>query len=197
MIMNKAIVVALLATFALGCDKSGDPAAAQVTGATAQKTDSTGAPPNPESTLKKDPNAPKDVVDVAVGSKDHTTLVAALKAAEYVDSLTNAGPFTVFAPTNAAFDKLPKGTVEGLVKPDKKPDLRKILQYHVAVSVYQAKDFKDGQVLGMANGGKVTFHVKDGKVMVNDAVIVASVPASNGIIHVVDGVLLPPAAPAQ
>lgn len=114
-----------------------------------------------------------------------------LKAADYVDALTNAGPFTVFAPTNAAFEKLPKGTVESLVKPEKQEDLRTILKNHVAVSVYQVKDFKDGQVLGVANGKSVTLHVKDGKVTVNDANIVASVPASNGIVHVVDTVIVP------
>jgi len=132
------------------------------------------------------------VVDVALGSKDHSTLVAALQAAEYVDSLDNAGPFTVFAPTNAAFEKLPPGTVEGLVKPDKKDALRDILKYHVTVSIYQAKSLTDGQVLGMANGGKVTVHVKDGKLTVNGANVVASVMASNGVVHVVDTVLLPP-----
>jgi uncharacterized surface protein with fasciclin (FAS1) repeats len=189
--MNKALIIVAIAALAAGCDKSSDTASAQASGAPASKTEQ--AAPNPEPTRVKDPNAPKDIVDVAVGSKDHTTLVAALKAAEYVDSLENPGPFTVFAPTNAAFDKLPKGTVEGLVKPDKKTDLQNILKYHVAVSVYQTKDFKDGQVLGMANGKNVTLHVKDGKVMVNDATIVASVPASNGIVHVIDGVLLPPA----
>ena len=94
----------------------------------------------------------KDVIDVAVASKDHTTLVAAVKAADLVVSLKNPGPFTVFAPTNAAFDKLPKGTVEGLVKPEKKADLSEILKYHVAVSIYQLKDLKDGQVMAMANG---------------------------------------------
>ena len=189
--MNKAIVLAALAVLAGGCDKSSDTAAAQTTGANAAKA--VRSPDKPEPAMVKDPNAPKDVVDVAVASKDHTTLVTALKAADYVDSLTNPGPFTVFAPTNAAFEKLPKGTVESLLTPEKTPDLKKILQYHVAVSVYQAKDFKDGQVLGMANGAKVTFHVKDGKVTVKDAEILASVPTSNGIIHVIDRVLLPPA----
>ena len=191
--MNKAIILAVLAIVAGGCDKSSEPAASQTTGANASKA-AVKTPDRPaEPAFVKDPSAPKDIVDVAVGSKDHTTLVTALKAADYVDSLTNPGPFTVFAPTNAAFDKLPKGTVESLLTPEKRPDLKKVLQYHVAVSVYQAKDFKDGQVLGMANGAKITFHVKDGKVTVNDAAIVASVPASNGIIHVIDGVLLPPA----
>jgi len=133
----------------------------------------------------------KDVVKVAVGSPDHTTLVAAVKAASLVDVLSNAGPFTVFAPTNAAFDKLPAGTVEGLLKPDKKDVLSDILQYHVAVAVYKTEMLQDGQVIPMANDGKVTIGVKDGKFTVNGANILASVPASNGIVHVIDGVLLP------
>jgi len=138
------------------------------------------------------PLDPNNIVSIAVGSKDHTTLVTALKAADYVDSVATPGPFTVFAPTNAAFDKLPKGTVDTLLKPESAEALTNILKYHVAVSVYQAKDFKDGQKLGMANGGYVTLHVKDGKVQVNDANIVASIPASNGIVHVIDAVLQPP-----
>ena len=133
----------------------------------------------------------KDVVKVAASSADHTTLVAAVKAASLVDVLSNAGPFTVFAPTNAAFEKLPPGTVEGLLKPDKKEALQDILQYHVAVAVYKPEMLQDGQVLSMANGGNVTIGVKDGKITVNGANLVASVPASNGIIHVIDGVLLP------
>lgn len=135
----------------------------------------------------------KDVVKIAVGSADHTTLVTALKAAEYVDVLSNAGPFTVFAPTNAAFDKLPAGTVEGLLKPEKKNDLRTILEYHVYVGVLKPEMFQDGQSFGQASGHNITIGVKDGKVTVNGANIVASIPASNGIIHVIDGVLLPPA----
>ena len=136
----------------------------------------------------------KNVVQVASGSKDHTTLVAAVKAAELVDALSNAGPFTVFAPTNAAFDKLPAGTVDGLLKPEKKNDLADILQYHVTVGVFKAEALQDGQVLSQVNGGDVTVTKKDGKIMLNGtATIVASIPASNGIIHVIDGVLLPPA----
>ena len=142
----------------------------------------------------KDNESAKDVVKVAVGSKDHTTLVAALKAADLVTSLSNAGPFTVFAPTNAAFDKLPAGTVDGLLKPEKKEDLQNILQYHVTVAAMKAGSFADGQILGMVNGDNVTISIKDGKVILNNsATIIASVPASNGIIHVIDGVLLPPA----
>jgi len=142
----------------------------------------------------KDDESAKDVVKIAAGSPNHTTLVAALKQAELVTALSNAGPFTVFAPTNAAFDKLSAGTVDGLMKNDKKADLQNILQYHVAVAGYKAENMKDGQVIGMANGDNITLRVKDGKVMVNGtATIIASIPASNGIIHVIDAVLLPPA----
>lgn len=134
-----------------------------------------------------------DVVKVAVGSKDHTTLVAAVKAAELVDVLSNAGPFTVFAPVNAAFDALPAGTVEGLLKPEKKADLQNILHYHVTTSSLKAESFTDGQVIGMVNGDNATITVKDGKVQINGANILASVQATNGMVHVIDAVLLPPA----
>ncbi len=140
----------------------------------------------------KDDVSQKNVVQVAAGSADHSTLVAAVKAAELVDALSNAGPFTVFAPTNAAFDKLPAGTVDGLLKPEKKEDLQDILQYHVSIGVFKPESFQDGQSIGQANGGNIRISVKDGKIMVNEtATIVASIPAANGIIHVIDAVLLP------
>ncbi|HRG94295.1 MAG TPA: fasciclin domain-containing protein, partial [Chitinophagaceae bacterium] len=101
----------------------------------------------------------KDVVKVAMGSKDHTTLVAAVKQAELVTSLSNAGPFTVFAPTNAAFDQLPAGTVEGLMKDDKKADLQDILQYHVTTSSLKTEYLTDGMNIGMVNGGNITVSV--------------------------------------
>lgn len=135
----------------------------------------------------------KDVVKVAMSSKDHTTLVAALKQADLVTSLSNAGPFTVFAPTNAAFDKLPKGTVDGLMEEDKKSDLQNILQYHVFMSALPPESLTDGRILGMVNGDNITVTVKDGKTMLNNsATIITSIPASNGMIYVIDGVLLPP-----
>ncbi len=141
----------------------------------------------------KDSDSQKDVVKVAMASKDHSTLVAALKQADLVTSLSNAGPFTVFAPTNEAFNKLPAGTVDGLMKADKKEDLQNILQYHVFMSALTPESFKDGQTLGMVNGDEVTISVKDGKTMLNNsATIIGSVPASNGMIYVIDGVLLPP-----
>ena len=140
----------------------------------------------------QDEQSQKDIVKVAAGSKDHTTLVTALKAAEYIDVLSNAGPFTVFAPTNAAFDKLPAGTVEGLLKPESKENLRNILEYHVFVGVIKTESIHDGQKLNQVNLDNVTLRVKDGKYTVNGANIIASVPCSNGIIHVIDAVLLPP-----
>lgn len=142
----------------------------------------------------KDDESQKDVVKVAIGSPDHTTLVKAVQAAGLVDVLSNAGPFTVFAPVNAGFDKLPAGTLDNLMKPENKADLENILQYHVYVGVIKTDYMNDGQVLGQANGDNITISVKDGKVMVNEkATILASIPASNGLIHVVDEVLLPPA----
>jgi uncharacterized surface protein with fasciclin (FAS1) repeats len=158
-----------------------------------QASDVTGVAPGPGQSAVADDVSQKNVVQVAVGSADHSTLVTALKTAEYVDVLTNAGPFTVFAPTNAAFDKLPAGTVEGLLKPEKKDDLRNILEYHVSVGVYKLENLQDGQTINQVNLDNITIGVKDGKYTVNGANIVATVPASNGVIYVIDGVLLPPA----
>lgn len=138
-----------------------------------------------------DDDSQKDVVRIAVSSADHTTLVAALKAATYVDALSNAGPFTVFAPINAAFEKLPKGTVEDLLKPENKDALRNILEYHVAVGVYKLDYLRDGQTINEVNLDNVTIGMKEGKYTVNGANILGSVPASNGIVYIVDAVLLP------
>jgi uncharacterized surface protein with fasciclin (FAS1) repeats len=140
----------------------------------------------------QDETSSPNIVQVASGSKDHTTLVTAVKAANLVDALTNAGPFTVFAPVNTAFEKLPAGTVEGLLKPEKIDELANILEYHVAVGVYKMESFTDGQSLGQVNGGNIKFALVDGKPLINGkARILASIPTSNGIIHVIDEVLLP------
>ncbi|MBP9160177.1 MAG: fasciclin domain-containing protein [Flavobacteriales bacterium] len=138
-----------------------------------------------------DNESEKNVVQVAVGSPDHTTLVAAVQAADLVNALSNAGPFTVFAPTNEAFAALPAGTVDGLLKPESKDALADILQYHVALGVFKPENIRDGQKQGMVNGGDVVFHVTDGQVMINDAKIIGTVPASNGLVCVIDKVLLP------
>jgi len=153
------------------------------------------AAPAPASTARpfEVPRDPKNIVSIAVASKDHTTLVAALKAADYVTAVANPGPLTVFAPTNDAFAKLPAGALDKLLEPGSIDALKDVVKYHATTSVYEAKDLKDGMTLGMANGKKVTFHVAGDTIKVNDATIVASVRASNGVVHVIDGVLLPPA----
>lgn len=143
-----------------------------------------------QSSVKDDASHP-NIVQVAIGSKDHTTLVAAVKAAGLVDVLSNAGPFTVFAPTNAAFAKLPAGTVEGLLKPEKKEDLKGILEYHTYVGALKTEYMQDAQEFEMVNGSKVKISIKNGKYYVNGSEIVASIPTSNGIIHVINDVLLP------
>lgn len=139
----------------------------------------------------QDESSSPNIVKTASGSKDHTTLVTAVKAAGLVDVLSNAGPFTVFAPTNAAFNKLPKGTVEGLLKPEKKDDLKNILEYHTYVGALKTEYMQDGQEFEQVNGGKVKITKKGDKVYVNGSEIVASIPTSNGIIHVINDVLLP------
>ena len=141
----------------------------------------------------KDDDSQADVVKVAVGSKDHTTLVAALQAADLVNSLANAGPFTVFAPTNAAFEKLPAGTVDGLLKPEAKSQLKTILHHHVTTSALDVADLADGQALGMVDGVSETITKKDGATWIGSAKVVASVRASNGWVHIIDCVLVPPA----
>ena len=139
----------------------------------------------------KDDQSNPNIVQVAVSSKDHTTLVAAVKAAGLVDALSNAGPFTVFAPTNAAFDKLPKGTVEDLLKPEKKDALETILGYHTYVGVINGVLLQDGMEYDMVYGGKVKITKKDDKTFVNGSEILATIPTSNGVIHVIGDVLIP------
>jgi uncharacterized surface protein with fasciclin (FAS1) repeats len=149
-------------------------------------------------------NAQKTIVDVAVGSKDHTTLVAAVKAADLVATLQSAGPFTVFAPVNAAFDKLPAGLVANLLKPENKVSLAKILTYHVIKGSFNAdavvKAITDGGgsvTLKTVSGGNLVASIKGDKVILTDenggvaTVIVTDLAASNGLIHVLDAVVLP------
>ncbi len=134
----------------------------------------------------------KNIVENAAGSADHTTLVAAVKAADLAGTLSGTGPFTVFAPTNSAFDKLPAGTVDKLLKPEMKGDLTKVLTYHVVPGSLMAADLKDGQKLKTVQGEELMVSVKDGKVMINGAnVTIADVVSSNGVTHVIDAVLMP------
>ncbi|MES2619466.1 MAG: fasciclin domain-containing protein [Bacteroidota bacterium] len=186
--MKKKVLFAALVSLALSFSSCNQNTNESV--ATSTEESST---PGAGQSAVQDEMSQKDVVKIAVGSPDHTTLVTALKTAEYVDVLSNAGPFTVFAPTNEAFNKLPAGTVEGLLKPEAKADLQNILEYHVFVGGIKTEGMVDGEVLNQANLDNVTIGVKDGKYTVNGANILASVPASNGIVHVIDAVLLPPA----
>lgn len=146
----------------------------------------------------------RNIVENAVNSKDHTTLVAAVTAAGLVETLQGAGPFTVFAPTNAAFDKLPAGTVETLVKPENKATLTSILTYHVVPGKLNAKELqkwiKKGNgtaELKTVQGGKLWLMEKDGGIWIKDEkggtakVTIADVNQSNGVIHVIDTVVLP------
>lgn len=135
--------------------------------------------------------AKQDIVDVAAGAEDFSTLVAAVKAAGLVDTLKGDGPFTVFAPTNAAFAALPEGTVESLLKPENKEKLVKILTYHVVSGKVMAADVKAGEV-ATVQGGKATIKVADGAVTIDDAKVVKTdIVASNGVIHVIDKVIMP------
>ncbi|MEP6784166.1 MAG: fasciclin domain-containing protein [Sphingomonadales bacterium] len=146
----------------------------------------------------------KNIVENAVNSKDHTTLVAAVKAAGLVDTLSGPGPFTVFAPTNAAFNKLPAGTVDTLVKPENKATLTSILTYHVVAGRLTAADIaakikagKGKAMLTTVNGGTLTASMMGKTLMLTDAkggkshVTIGNVMQSNGVIHVIDTVLMP------
>ena len=132
------------------------------------------------------------VVDIAVGNPDFSTLVAALKAAGLVDTLSGAGPFTVFAPTNAAFAKLPAGTVDNLLKPENKAQLTAILTYHVVAGKVLAADVVKLTSAKTVQGGEVAISVNGGAVKVDDANVVATdIAGSNGVIHVIDSVIMP------
>lgn len=141
--------------------------------------------------LRDDEGTP-NVLQIAIGSPDHTTLVAAVQAAELENALVNAGPLMVFAPTDAAFAALPEGTVESLVQPENKATLANILKYHVTPGNYSKDFLKKFKKLGQANNQDVLVEVKGDDVYVGGAKIIASVKAGNGIVHVVDKVILPP-----
>jgi uncharacterized surface protein with fasciclin (FAS1) repeats len=183
--MKKSIKTLLFASLliAFGCKDNGQATAESTTENTETKA------PGQEGVV--DDTSARNIVQTAIGSKDHTTLVAAVKAADLVTSLSNAGPFTVFAPTNAAFDKLPAGTVDGLLKPEKKGDLQNVLGYHTYVGTLKTEYMQDGQEFDMVFGGKVKITKKGDKTFVNGSEILASIPTSNGIIHVIGDVLLP------
>lgn len=134
----------------------------------------------------------KNILQIAIGSPDHTTLVAGVQATSLENVLANNGPLTVFAPTNSAFDKLPEGVLDDLLKPENKSTLARIITYHAAPGTYKGKLLKDGMNLFMATGDNVKIEIKDGEVFANGAKILATIDAANGVVHVIDAVLLPP-----
>ena len=188
---SSAFLLVLAASLG-ACEKASTEAPAPAPSAAA-KVAPAAPPAAPAAPAAPKKDSEKTVVDVAVGSPDHTTLVAAVQAAGLVTSLSSpGGVYTIFAPTNAAFEKLPKGTVEELLKPEKKDALTAVLKHHACVPIIPTTSMTDGQTIPMSDGRKLTVHVKDGKVMIENAHIVASVKAMNGIVHVIDEVLVPP-----
>ncbi|MFN3605447.1 MAG: fasciclin domain-containing protein [Leptonema sp. (in: bacteria)] len=136
----------------------------------------------------------KNIVQIAVGSKDHTTLVEALKAAGLVDALANPGPFTVFAPTNAAFDQVPKDSLQNLLKPENKKDLETVLYHHVFVGVLRKEDLEqnyNGKDLVMFDGTQEKVEIKNKEIYLGGAKVIGDATASNGMVYIVDKVLLP------
>lgn len=178
--MSKQVLAVLLVTGLAACGGQA---------ATPEPSAETPSAPALEPIPPLDPN---NIVSIAQGSHDHTTLVHALQAAGYVTGVANPGPLTVFAPTNAAFDALPAGTLDNLMKPENVSQLRHVLQHHVVPSTYEISALRDGQTLGMVDGTNETVHIDAaGHVKIGDANIVTSIRASNGIVHVIDKVLVP------
>ena len=180
----RLLVVAALAAFVTGCNSS----------EAAKETTQTAGVEQPQvgQSGVKDDVSQKNIVQAASASADHSTLVKAVQQAELVDALSNAGPFTVFAPVNAAFDALPAGTVDDLMKDENKEKLADILQYHVSVGVFREDMLMDGQSIGQVNGSNIKISKAGDAVMINGkAKVLAAIPVSNGIIYAIDQVLLP------
>ena len=157
-----------------------------------ETTTATAAIPEEGQSSVQDDESQRNIVQTAIASPDHKTLVGALKAASYVDALSNAGPFTVFAPNDQAFEKLPEGTVENLLKPENKDKLQNILEYHVYVGVIRESMVNGSMTLNEVNGKNITLSKEGDKLRVNGFDVLGTVNTSNGIIYVIDNVLLPP-----
>ncbi|OUR93366.1 fasciclin [Flavobacteriales bacterium 34_180_T64] len=186
--IKQLILVAVLALAFVACKNDTKDAS---TSSTDTKVEKKSTERSGQAFIKDDESTPT-VLSIAIGSKDHTTLVAAVQAAELENVLVNAGPLMVFAPTNEAFAALPEGTVENLLKPENKAALANILKYHVTPGNYSKDFLKKFKKLGQANNGYVQVEVVDGEPMIGGAKILASIKAGNGIVHVIDKVLLPP-----
>ncbi|WP_066225545.1 fasciclin domain-containing protein [Formosa haliotis] len=176
--------------FLLSCKNDKETSVSNSTSA-AEATRSNSTADQGQAFIKDDEGKPT-VLSIAMESPDHTTLVAAVKAAGLENVLVNAGPLMVFAPTNEAFAALPEGTLETLLKPENKDALANILKYHVTPGNYSKDFLKKFKELGQANNQYVKVEVVDGEPVIGGAKILASIPAGNGIVHVIDKVLLPP-----
>lgn len=185
-IISTAFVSLLLATMILSCKDSAD---ASVQSLSSGEENVIKA--NQGQAFIKDDGSTPNVLQIAIGSKDHTTLVAAVQAAELENALVNAGPLMVFAPTNEAFAALPEGTLDELLKPENKDKLSLILKHHVTPGNYSVDFLKKFKQLGQASNENASVELIDGEVYVGGARIIASIPAGNGIVHVVDKVILP------
>lgn len=192
---NKSMMLALVAGIVLVAGGVGVYAITRDDNADAPTVASTSENTNPaEDTMDEEKSS---IVSLAVATPDLSTLVSAVTAADLVDTLNGSGPFTVFAPTNAAFAALPAGTLDSLLLPENKATLSGILTYHVVAGKVMSSDLSNGQVIATVNGEKLTVEIADGKVMLVDAkggkstVATADVDASNGVVHVIDAVLLP------
>ena len=185
----KILFTAFLVVFFFNCKNNKDAQGVESTTSSDQTEERTG-----QAFIEDDGSTP-NVLQIAIGSKDHTTLVVAVQAAQLENALVNAGPLMVFAPTNEAFAALPEGTVENLLKPENKDALANILKYHVTPGNYSKDFLKKFKKLGQANNGYVKVEVVDGEPMIGGAKILGSIKAGNGIVHVIDKVLLPPPPP--
>jgi uncharacterized surface protein with fasciclin (FAS1) repeats len=181
------VLVSILFTLVYSCKNENKET---LTNTTITETDGTSKEKTGQAFIEDDGST--TVLSIAMGSKDHTTLVAAVQAASLENALVNAGPLMVFAPTNEAFAALPEGTVENLLKPENKDALANILKYHVTPGNYSKDFLKKFKKLGQANNDYVKVEVIDGEPMIGGAKILGSVKAGNGIVHVIDKVLLPP-----
>lgn len=183
---NLFLGIVLIGASLVSCKNNPDKTAPSSATEVNEETERTG-----QAFIKDDESTP-NVLDIAISSEDHTTLVAAVQAAGLENALVNAGPLMVFAPTNEAFDALPEGTVSNLLKPENKDALANILKYHVTPGKYSKEFLKKFKKLGQANNQNVMIEVQGDDVFVGGAKIIASIPAGNGIVHVIDKVMLPP-----
>ena len=182
-ILNKLALVGIMVFLLVSCDSSNNTMSESSGINTDELKGQSGVVDN---------ESERNILQIAIGSPDHSTLVAGVKAAGLQDVLTNAGPLTVFAPNNAAFDKLPEGTLDDLLKPKNKETLKNIITFHAAPGSYTGNNIKGVMGIGQATGDKVKVETIDGATYVNGAKILGTVKASNGYVHVIDQVLLPP-----